>query len=296
MIQQVLFDEIHQNIEVKPFKTQLLKWVGNKQKFSNEIVSSFPMKFNRYFEPFLGSGAVLSTLSPKNALASDAFSPLIDIFLNLKNNPEELKEWYRSRWEVAHGENKKEGYEKIKASYNKNPNGADFLYLSRSCYGGVIRFRKSDGYMSTPCGAHEPITPESFNHRVDLWGERVIHTEFRSCGYQDAMREAKAGDLVYCDPPYSHSQAILYGGHNFELEELLKEIEKCKSRGVFVALSIDGTKKSGKLHCNLPIPDNLFEEEIFVNVGPSMLKRFQMEGKTLENEIVSDRLLLTYTL
>ena len=150
--------------------------------------------------------------------------------------------------------------------------------------------------MSTPCGVHEPISPDSFSNRVDLWNSRVKHTEFKSCSYQEAMREAKAGDLVYCDPPYKHSQTILYGGQNFKLEELFKEIERCKARGVFVALSIDGTKKSGDLNCSLSIPDGLFQEEIFVNVGKSMLKRFQMEGKTLENEIVSDRLLLTYSL
>jgi DNA adenine methylase len=61
-----------------------------------------------------------------------------------------------------------------------------------------------------------------------------------------------------------------------------------------VALSIDGTKKSGDLICNLPIPAGVFEREVFVNVGRSMLKRFQMNGKTLEKEVVKDRLLLTY--
>ena len=46
--------------------------------------------------------------------------------------------------------------------------------------------------------------------------------------------------------------------------------------------------------CNIPIPDELFEREILINCGRSMLKRFQMNGKTLEGEVVADRLLLTY--
>jgi len=54
-------------------------------------------------------------------------------------------------------------------------------------------------------------------------------------------------------------------------------------------------KKSGNYLCDLPIPESLFEEEIFVSVGRSMLKRFQMEGQTLESELVSDRLLLNYS-
>jgi DNA adenine methylase len=112
--------------------------------------------------------------------------------------------------------------------------------------------------------------------------------------YTEALRMAKRGDLVYCDPPYSHTQAILYGAQSFSLEDLIYRIEECKNRGVFVALSIDGTKKSGSKLCELPIPKGLFEREVFVHCGRSMLRRFQMNGKSLENEHVSDRLLLTY--
>lgn len=59
-------------------------------------------------------------------------------------------------------------------------------------------------------------------------------------------------------------------------------------------MSIDGTKKSGDLICDVPVPKGMFEREIFVNCGQSMLKRFQMGGTTLDKEIVADRLLLTY--
>ncbi len=279
---------------IKPFSTQLLKWIGNKQRFAHEIAGSFPKEYNRYFEPFLGSGAILSTLSPLNAVGSDAFPPLIEIFQILKSNPNLLKQWYEERWSIAHGESKKEGYEIIKSSFNEKPNGADLLFLSRSCYGGVVRFREADGFMSTACGVHEPIKPESFNKRTDLWFKRVKNADFKLMDYREAMRKARKGDLVYCDPPYKHSQSILYGGQGFSLEELFEEISACKKRGVYVALSIDGTKKSGKMDCELSIPEKLFEKEIYVNIGRSMLKRFQMCGQTLENEVVSDRLLLTY--
>lgn len=295
MIQTLLFDDAPHKL-IRPFSTQLLKWIGNKQRFAHEIVGSFPDRFNRYFEPFLGSGAVLATLAPKDAFASDAFAPLIEIFKTLKDDPEMLKQWYRERWQVTHGETKKEGYEQIKASYNRNPNGADLLILCRACYGGVVRFRKQDGYMSTPCGAHEPVKPENFDNRVDIWHQRIRYIQFESVGYNEAMRMAKKGDMIYCDPPYKHSQPILYGGQDFRLEELFDEIERCKKRGVYVALSIDGTKKSGNVVCDLPVPESLFEEEIYVNLGRSMLKRFQMGGQTLESEIVADKLLLTYTL
>ncbi len=100
--------------------------------------------------------------------------------------------------------------------------------------------------------------------------------------------------MVYCDPPYADSQAILYGAQNFSLARLFASIAECKTRGVYVALSLDGTKYSGERVCDVPIPAGLFAREAFVDVGRSMLKRFQMEGFSLEDHEVRDRLLLTY--
>jgi DNA adenine methylase len=290
-MQVTLFD----SPAVKPFKSQLLKWIGNKQRFAHEIASYFPADMNRYFEPFVGSGAVLATLAPSKAVASDVFEPLVEIWQTLSKAPNLLKSWYFDRWTEMQGGEKVERYEQIKARYNASPNGADLLFLCRSCYGGVVRFRKADGYMSTPCGVHAPISPESFSSRVDEWSNRTKGTEFRRLDFRDALDSASKGDLVYCDPPYTHSQAILYGAQSFNLSELFERIDRCKSRGVRVVVSIDGTKKSGATECELPIPDGLFEQEAFVNCGRSMLRRFQMGGKTLESELVSDRLLLTYS-
>lgn len=273
---------------------QLLKWVGNKQRFAHEIISYFPRDFGVYHEPFLGSGAVLATLAPREAHATDVFAPLVEIWSALHDAPRTLKRWYSQRRDCLNLEDKKSVYERVRSSYNASPNGADLLFLCRSCYGGVVRFRRADGYMSTPCGVHRPISSESFGHRVDQWHARTAGTTFALMDYRESMSRAKPGDMVYCDPPYSHSQAILYGAQSFSLEELFETVENCKRRSVHVAVSIDGTKRSGSVDCELPIPKGLFEREAFVNCGRSMLKRFQMNGRTLEGEKVADRLLLTY--
>lgn len=112
--------------------------------------------------------------------------------------------------------------------------------------------------------------------------------------FEEAMNRARRGSVVYCDPPYSFTQSILYGAQGFGIERLFETIDRCKARGVHVVLSIDGSKKSGDLLCNVPIPQGLFEREAVVNCGRSMLRRFQMNGKSLEEEVVADRLLLTY--
>jgi len=292
-MQTLLFGE-GQRTEVAPFKTGLLKWIGNKQRMAHEICAYFPESFGVYHEPFVGSGAVLATLQPERAFASDTFAPLIEIWETLHADPVKLKRWYAERRLRMMSGDKVEEYEKVKASYNRKPNGADFLFLCRSCYAGVVRFRQADGYMSTPCGPHTPIPPESFSARVDEWHRRTKGTAFARLDYREAMERAEPGDLVYCDPPYTHSQAILYGAQTFRLRDLLRIIAVCKARGVFVALSIDGTKRSGDKVCDLPIPEGLFEREVLVDCGRSMLRRLQMGGQTLEGEVVADRLLLTY--
>lgn len=292
-MQQPLFDT-REGYTAAPFKSQLLKWIGNKQRYAHEIVSYFPADFGTYFEPFLGSGAVLATLAPKRGLGSDSFGPLMEIWQALSDEPNALKRWYAERWRITMDGDKVAEYERIKASYNAAPNGADLVFLCRSCYGGVVRFRRTDGYMSTPCGAHTPISPDSFSKRVDSWQGRVAGARFAAMDFEEALDSAKRGDLVYCDPPYTNSQAILYGAQSFSVKHLFEVIERCKARGVYVVLSIDGTKRSGNLICETPIPEGLFEREALVNCGRSMLKRFQMGGRTLEGEVVTDRLLLTY--
>ena len=287
-------DGVEIRAPVRPFTTQLLKWIGNKQRFAHEIIKFFPERFGTYFEPFLGSGAVLGTLVPRRAVGTDILEPLVQIWRTLKEDPEQLKDWYRARYErMTDGDGKVEAYEAIKADYNDNPNGADLVFLARACYGGVVRFRK-DGYLSTPCGSHAPVSPRSFSRRVDIWHERTRGAEFMAADFEETLDRARRGDLVYCDPPYSCTQSILYGAQSFSLPRLFAAIERCKARGARVVLSIDGTKRSGDTLCDVPIPSGLFERAAMVNCGRSMLRRFQRRGESLEDEVVRDRLLLSY--
>ncbi|WP_341314367.1 Dam family site-specific DNA-(adenine-N6)-methyltransferase [Paraburkholderia sp. IMGN_8] len=275
-------------------KGQLLKWIGNKQKFAREIITYFPNDYGTYFEPFLGSGAVLATLAPQRAVASDIFRPLVEIWEKLHDDTDGLIEWYSERHALIDSLGKEGAYERVKASYNSGPNGADLLFLSRVCYGGVVRFRKADGYMSTPCGPHKPMPPSNFAERAHIWAARTKGARFVHSDFEHALASSQAGDLVYLDPPYVDSQTIIYGAQDFSVSRLFSVIEALKRRHVRVALSLDGTKKSGGKTVELPIPDGLFEREVFVHLGSSMLKRFQLADQTGDAHHVADRLLLTY--
>lgn len=275
-------------------KGQLLKWIGNKQRFASSIISFFPRRYGTYFEPFLGSGAVLAALAPKRAEGSDVFEPLIGIWKSLSIQPDRVVEWYADRHRLIATIGKEAAYASIRDNYNRQPNPADLLFLSRTCYGGVVRFRMRDGFMSTPCGPHKPMDPSKLAERVKDWAARIAGTEFKKRSFEIALERARAGDIVYCDPPYLHSQTILYGAQSFSLDVMFKAIEAAKRRGVFVAVSIDGSKKSGNQLCDIRYPDALFAREEVLTIGRSMLRRFQMTGRTLETEVVRDRLLLTH--
>ncbi|WLD91757.1 DNA adenine methylase [Alkalihalobacillus sp. AL-G] len=284
---------------------QLLKWIGNKQRFAEEIVDTMPREFNSYYEPFLGSGAVLATLCDRKrdklmpthsfdkAVGSDVMTPLIEVFKYVKDDPETLINHYKECIENFN-DNRKENYLKIRDSFNENHNGLDFAVLTRTCYSGVIRFRKSDGYMSTPIGPHNPISPASFAERVKEWHDLLHDVTFLNNDFRETMSLAREGDVVYCDPPYTHSQTILYGSQSFKIEDLWQSIYECKQRGAKVILSINGQKKSKSEDISVEIPDGLFERGKYVNCGVSMINRLQRSGAVMENEDVHDRLLLTW--
>lgn len=233
-------------------------------------------------------------MAPRKAEASDIFRPLVEIWKAVHSQPELVKHWYRERHALVAKLGKETAYSTVLDSYNQQANAGDLLFLSRSCYGGVVRFRMRDGFMSTPCGPHNLMPPDKFDLRINDWHLRLAGTEFFERSFEEAIDRAGEGDIVYCDPPYTHSQAILYGAQRFNLESMFEAIQSAKRRGAFVAVSIDGSKKSGNQLCDIPIPSGLFAREEMLVVGRSMLRRFQMEGETLEKEVVRDRLLLTH--
>jgi DNA adenine methylase len=270
----------------------MLKWIGNKQRSAAAIAAYLPSTYGRYIEPFVGSAAVLATMSPTTARAGDTLAPLIDLWTQIRDEPETVLAHYTREW-LRYVSDREGIYDEVLRRYNEDPNGLDLLFLCRTCYGGVVRFTKK-GEMSTPLGAHRAIPPKALALRLALWRPRIAGTEFVHQSYEQTMADVGQGDVVYCDPPYSFSQAILYGAQDFSIETLWTAISVAKARGAKVAVSIDGSSRSGEVVRQHAWPDGLFPREVFLHLGGSMLKRFQLGGTDTEGHLVSDRLLLTW--
>ncbi len=275
-----------------PPRHQFLKWVGSKHRHAGKIVDCMPSDLRRYVEPFVGSGSVLATVAPTDGVAGDALGPLIEIWRLLQTDPDKLLAHYDGLYK-QYLESPKQVYEAVRDRYNADSTGADLLFLCRTCYGGVVRFTRN-GSMSTPVGPHRAIAPAALAERIGVWRARVANTEFVHDDFEETMARAGQGDVVYCDPPYVHSQAILYGSQDFLLRRLWSAIEECKCRGARVILSLDGMKKSGKVYTVIDAPSGLFERELMLDCGRSMLRRFQKKGEDMAGERVHDRLLLTW--
>ena len=281
----------------------MLKWIGNKQRFAETIVSYMPETINNYYEPFLGSGAVMAELLssdmtmlfPKinHAHGSDILPFLIEIFNLAKNNPSVLTDYYEAIIPKYY-ESPDETYNEIRDRFNSDHNALDFLLLSRTCYSGVIRFRKLDGYMSTPKGPHKPIQPETFRKRISQWNQLLQKADFSCESYIDVLNRPQDGDVVYCDPPYTHSQGIIYGAQDFDINVLWEKIAACKSRGAKVLLSINGMRDSQKTDISVTPPEGLFERHLLISCGTSMIDRLQNTGKEMTDKKVDDQLLLTW--
>lgn len=270
---------------------QILKYIGNKHRYANQIISYFPKKFRVYYEPFLGSAAVLYHLNPTKGFGSDLNKNIISFFKTLQNNPNKLGEEYEKKWELF-SKNRDDVYSLIRSNFNKKNNPYDFFFLSRTCYGGVLRYRK-DGFLSTPIGVHNPVSPDKIKIRIKDWTNKIKKIKFKCCDYSETILKAGDGDIVYCDPPYFDSQKIIYGAQGFSYEELLDKLIFVKKKGAFIALSMDGSKKSGDKIIDLNIPKNLFATEHYINLKGSMLKRFQRKDKNVKDEFVKDRLLIS---
>jgi DNA adenine methylase len=256
------------------------------------IARHLPDNLGDYYEPFVGTGAVLATLAPERAIAGDALPLLVDLLRMVQDDPAPLVSHYAACREevIARG---RQAYDEIKASYNASPNPEDLLVISRTCYGGVMRFTR-DGSISTPMGPHRPMPADKLNRYMSEWQERVGGTEFVSQSFEMTMALAGSGDTIYCDPPYLHGQSILYGAQDFQLEKLWDSVAAAVERGARVAVSADGYRRSGAKAIDLRLPDGLFARELLIERGGCMLRRFQLTGGLMDSERVADRLLLTW--
>ena len=183
--------------EVLPF----LKWAGGKRWLVPNQLDEFPDEYNRYFEPFLGSGAVFFALNPKSAVLSDTNQDLIEVYTAIKLDWRRVMKELR-RHQKRHDENPEEYYYAQRACRRRSifTKAGQFIYLNRTCWNGLYRVNL-DGQFNVPKGARDTILRDSDNFQSI--SSLLKNVTLQVVDFEDVIAMAEPNDLVYADPPYT---------------------------------------------------------------------------------------------
>lgn len=189
------------NTDIAP----LIKWAGGKRRLLAGIREVCPENFGRYFEPFLGSGALFFSLLPEDAQLSDANSELIQMYTEVRDNVDGVVDALRRL------HNSEEDYYRVRAASPRTPatKAARFIYLCTLSFNGIYR-QNLKGEFNVPYGHKTHLKHCDADHLREVSGHltdrEIIHDDF-----EGAVRTARAGDFVYFDPPYT----VAHGNNGF---------------------------------------------------------------------------------
>ena len=240
----------------------IIKWAGGKRQLLPELskyINSEILGEGRYFEPFVGGGAMLFALAPIKALINDSNKELITLYKVIKNNPKALVKKLEE-----HSENHcHDYYYKIRgldredeySSLSDVDIAARMLYLNRTCFNGLYRVN-SQGFFNAPMGRTTGKPNIVMTDRIMEIHDYLKNNDITIMqgDYKTTVEKAKKGDLVYFDPPYDYdvekSGFTTYTSTGFDRNNLHELSEICislKDRGVKIVLSNNDTAYVNKL-------------------------------------------------
>ena len=179
----------------------ILKWAGNKTAIMSELKKHLPAG-PRLVEPFAGSCAVMMETDYPSYLVADINPDLINLYKKVAADCESFISRARVLFEIA---NREVAYYNIRQEFNYSTEITDFmkavyfLYLNRHGYRGLCRYNKS-GHFNIPYGNYKnPYFPEK---EIRAFAEKAQRATFICASFDETLAMLKAGDVVYCDPPY----------------------------------------------------------------------------------------------
>jgi len=238
--------------------TPILKWAGGKRQMLDEILDRIPKEsqYNRYFEPFVGGGAVFFELEPTGAYISDVNERLINFYTQVQQRPEELigviGELVRNHSEELYYQRRKE--------FNNIRNTSDisgsllreaglFYYLNQTCFNGLYR-ENEQGDFNVPYG-RQKTDPSVEPDRIRRSHEVLQSATLAADDFLHIESIVEENDLVYFDPPYQKlSGAPSFNKYNkkpYESEEqddLRNLAVRLDKKGVNLLITNSGTAKA----------------------------------------------------
>ena len=247
-----------------------LRWAGGKRKLAEMISDCFPEIFwqsnNKFYEPFVGGGALMLHLGEANSIKfvpgsriviNDMNPDLICTYKCIRDNLQELifelnqltKDFSKERYLEIRSQHSLEGV----------PRAARFIYLNKTGFNGLWRVN-SKGLYNVPWGQLK--NPAVFDSENLLQVANRLHAaKITNLNFSEAVASAVEGDVAYFDPPYiplsDSSSFSQYAKADFGIREqiqLAETIALLKSKSVYVILSNSDTEQSRQIfekHLNL---------------------------------------------
>jgi DNA adenine methylase len=268
----------------------VIKWSGSKRLLAPHIAKYF-VSCNTYYEPFLGSGALVpyaKVNSGKHLVLSDKNADLIAIWQMIKSQPYKLMKDYQERWYNLSCRGKEYYYE-VRNRFNKEHDPSDFLFLTRTAINGQISYNKSGEFNSSFHLTRAGINPATLSQIIFDWHNIVKDATFINTDYQTILNLAKKGDFVFLDPPYSgESSRRLYTADDFPIIRFFNDLEALNTRGVEWLMTFASYSEIKDYGLEVPVRLYKYSEEL-----PKYNSSFKklMQGQQIK---VTERLYTNY--
>lgn len=186
--------------------TPFVKWAGGKRQLLEQISIRIPAKFNMYYEPFVGGGAVLFSLLPTKAVINDINKSLINAYKQIKESPKDVmnaldcldmmpvdaKSYYYKKRELYNDKLMMEEYDVVLAAL--------FIFINKHCFNGLYRVN-GKGLFNVP---YNNSRARSYNiDNILAVSEYLKNIIIMDGDFQDACQSAGEGDLIFFDSPYA---------------------------------------------------------------------------------------------
>lgn len=241
--------------ELSPF----VKWAGGKRQLLEKIQERMPEKYNNYYEPFVGGGAVLFALQPEKAVINDVNAALVNTYKTISENPEEFIAAVKKIDNIP--EDGRSYYYSLRNQYNEKmirkeldtELAALFVFLNKHCFNGLYRVNK-EGLFNVPYNnsKRKSIDEDS----VRQISEYLKKVKILQGDFEEALRDANEGDFIFFDSPYAPLNSAsfeAYTKEGFGTKEhirLAKLFDKLTNQGCFCMLTNHNTNFIKDLYGN----------------------------------------------
>jgi len=259
----------------------VVKWSGSKRLVAKQLAQYFPT-CDTYYEPFVGGGAMMPFARTKKGVAGDIIPELIDLWNAIKTNPSLVAEEYKNRWNELQ-EKGQDVYYQVRDRFNQTKNCFDFLFLTRTCVNGLIRYNAQGEFNNSFHLSRPGINPDTLHSQLLLWSKCIRKFDFHNMDYRECLSNVKKGDFVFLDPPYGGTKDR-YTRTEFDLQLFYAELERLNSVGTKWLLTFDGT--AGEREYAYAPPTEMYKYKFFIHTGNSAFTKVMDNQKDKIQESV----------